>query len=287
MSNISLLLLVRQVLNLELRTAFPYVFSSTVVIVALALERCSLAEAHRLADDHQHSTRRAFVRCWSTRKTPHNRAHHLIDLSSRQICNHIFDDLAPPAHPFHQCSNNMSTMESIANCKRAFFSSSPAAKRAKRATENAPKQIHHGFVTVSAQSQRDARRTNDSLHKTIHLDPVTCVLLDTPFLQRLRGLSQLGTAFLGEFNDVVVRPFILHCVLSFLSHSHSLHSFSLQQLHSLTLRALAWRRRTGRETLQAPSGDSTRARMHSQRRALCQTGRLVARHWTRTLFSCV
>ncbi|GKY93885.1 hypothetical protein MPSEU_000355400 [Mayamaea pseudoterrestris] len=38
------------------------------------------------------------------------------------------------------------------------------------------------------------RRTNDEIHSSIELDPVTGALLDTPFMQRLRGLKQLGTA---------------------------------------------------------------------------------------------
>lgn len=87
-------------------------------------------------------------------------------------------------------------------CKRACFGSSPAAKRARTDIQGTPAAAaDHGFTTVSAQSQRDTRRTNDSLHKTIQLDPVTCVLLDTPYMQRLRGLGQLGTAFLGEYES--------------------------------------------------------------------------------------
>ncbi len=37
-------------------------------------------------------------------------------------------------------------------------------------------------------------RTNDDIHTSINLDPLTLAFLDTPQLQRLRGLNQLGVA---------------------------------------------------------------------------------------------
>jgi HD superfamily phosphohydrolase len=48
--------------------------------------------------------------------------------------------------------------------------------------------------TLRSLSIFDRRRTNDEIHSTIDLDPVTNILLDTPQLQRLRGLKQLGAA---------------------------------------------------------------------------------------------
>jgi deoxynucleoside triphosphate triphosphohydrolase SAMHD1 len=40
----------------------------------------------------------------------------------------------------------------------------------------------------------DLRRTNDEIHSSIPLNPVVTLFLDTPPMQRLRGLKQLGTA---------------------------------------------------------------------------------------------
>lgn len=40
----------------------------------------------------------------------------------------------------------------------------------------------------------DSRRVNCEIHSSIDLCPITCWLLDTPYLQRLRALKQLGTA---------------------------------------------------------------------------------------------
>lgn len=40
----------------------------------------------------------------------------------------------------------------------------------------------------------DKRRTNDEIHSTVKLGPVLTCILDTPPMQRLRGLKQLGTA---------------------------------------------------------------------------------------------
>lgn len=40
----------------------------------------------------------------------------------------------------------------------------------------------------------DKRRTNDEIHSSVQLGPVLTAILDTPPMQRLRGLSQLGTA---------------------------------------------------------------------------------------------
>ncbi|GKY93865.1 hypothetical protein MPSEU_000353400 [Mayamaea pseudoterrestris] len=76
--------------------------------------------------------------------------------------------------------------------KRTFISLLSPSRSSKRT-----KSSVHGFHTTAANCKR---RTNDCLHKTIHLDPVTCVLMDTPLMQRLRGLNQLGTAFL-VYND--------------------------------------------------------------------------------------
>jgi deoxynucleoside triphosphate triphosphohydrolase SAMHD1 len=39
-----------------------------------------------------------------------------------------------------------------------------------------------------------ARRTNDEIHSTIALCPVTCLIMDTPEFQRLKGIKQLGSA---------------------------------------------------------------------------------------------
>lgn len=41
---------------------------------------------------------------------------------------------------------------------------------------------------------RDNRRTNDEIHSSISLGPVVTCILDTPPMQRLRGLKQLGCA---------------------------------------------------------------------------------------------
>jgi HD domain len=38
------------------------------------------------------------------------------------------------------------------------------------------------------------RRTNDEIHSTIALCPVTCLIMDTPGFQRLKGIKQLGSA---------------------------------------------------------------------------------------------
>jgi deoxynucleoside triphosphate triphosphohydrolase SAMHD1 len=38
------------------------------------------------------------------------------------------------------------------------------------------------------------RRTNDEIHSTISLCPVTCLIMDTPEFQRLKGIKQLGSA---------------------------------------------------------------------------------------------
>mmetsp|Transcript_10890 Transcript_10890/g.20358 ORF Transcript_10890/g.20358 Transcript_10890/m.20358 type:complete len:688 (+) Transcript_10890:118-2181(+) len=39
-----------------------------------------------------------------------------------------------------------------------------------------------------------ALRTNDDVHKSIHLCPLTLAVIDTPHMQRLRGLKQLGVS---------------------------------------------------------------------------------------------
>ncbi|GMH87022.1 hypothetical protein TrVE_jg13486 [Triparma verrucosa] len=54
----------------------------------------------------------------------------------------------------------------------------------------------HGFSTTSLKSQSTSltTRTNDDVHLSISLDPLTQAFLDTPQMQRLRGLSQLGVA---------------------------------------------------------------------------------------------
>jgi HD superfamily phosphohydrolase len=73
----------------------------------------------------------------------------------------------------------------------------PQQRRSSRPVTNdaAPNETLHptAFQLRSLQAH-EFRRTNDEIHSTITLDPVTCVLMDTPPFQRLRGLKQLGTA---------------------------------------------------------------------------------------------
>ncbi|GMH80695.1 hypothetical protein TL16_g08657 [Triparma laevis f. inornata] len=54
----------------------------------------------------------------------------------------------------------------------------------------------HPFSTTSLKSESTSltTRTNDDVHLSISLDPLTQAFLDTPQMQRLRGLSQLGVA---------------------------------------------------------------------------------------------
>jgi hypothetical protein len=53
---------------------------------------------------------------------------------------------------------------------------------------------HQYQVRSLTSSYRDNRRTNDDIHSSISLGPVVTCLLDTPPMQRLRGLKQLGCA---------------------------------------------------------------------------------------------
>jgi len=56
---------------------------------------------------------------------------------------------------------------------------------------------HLGSSTIS--------RTNDDIHNTITLDPVTLALVDSPQFQRLRGLGQLGVASFVYINATHTR----------------------------------------------------------------------------------
>lgn len=66
-------------------------------------------------------------------------------------------------------------------------SSSPSASQQYPIGANPlpPRQLHHLTST---------RRTNDEIHSTISLCPVTCLIMDTPAFQRLKGIKQLGSA---------------------------------------------------------------------------------------------
>lgn len=62
------------------------------------------------------------------------------------------------------------------------------SKRFKTTGEEAP-----NFKLRNLSNDRP-RQTNDEIHSSIDLCPVTTAILDTPPMQRLRGLKQLGTA---------------------------------------------------------------------------------------------
>jgi HD superfamily phosphohydrolase len=55
-------------------------------------------------------------------------------------------------------------------------------------------QLRPQFITRAPIDEPGTIRTNDDIHKSIHLCPVTKTIIDTPQMQRLRGLKQLGTA---------------------------------------------------------------------------------------------
>jgi hypothetical protein len=81
----------------------------------------------------------------------------------------------------HRVIDKMKTMSLT---KRSLdLQISPSHKKAKSNQSFKLRQLNNSF-----------RRTNDEIHSTIDLDPVTCALLSTPPMQRLRGLKQLGTA---------------------------------------------------------------------------------------------
>ena len=61
-------------------------------------------------------------------------------------------------------------------------------------TKQQPRRQHNYQVRSLTALYRDNRRTNDEIHSSISLGPVVTCILDTPPMQRLRGLKQLGCA---------------------------------------------------------------------------------------------
>ena len=43
-------------------------------------------------------------------------------------------------------------------------------------------------------SKSKSLHTNDTIHKSIRLDPLSCEIVNTPHIQRLRKLKQLGSS---------------------------------------------------------------------------------------------
>ena len=68
------------------------------------------------------------------------------------------------------------------------------APKIKTAPSNAPPPHQPYQVRSLTALYRDSRRTNDEIHSSISFGPVMTCLIDTPPMQRLRGLKQLGCA---------------------------------------------------------------------------------------------
>jgi hypothetical protein len=92
--------------------------------------------------------------------------------------------LQEASHHHHQLPNS-SLSSTIATVTQ------PAQQQQQHSQQRLP---HTYKVRSLTALYRDNRRTNDEIHSSIVLGPVLTCILDTPPMQRLRGLKQLGPA---------------------------------------------------------------------------------------------
>ena len=65
--------------------------------------------------------------------------------------------------------------------------------------------VHHQFTTRGIKHEFLTTYTNDNVHGSIELCPLTKALIDTRHVQRLRELKQLGAADLTYINATHTR----------------------------------------------------------------------------------
>ena len=93
------------------------------------------------------------------------------------------------------CSNGGVGVEGEPEAKKSIKFEHDAAATLFKLTEAPPTPLPQKFKLREITScYCDKRRTNDEIHSSVHLGPVLTCILDTPPMQRLRGLKQLGTA---------------------------------------------------------------------------------------------
>lgn len=86
-------------------------------------------------------------------------------------------------------------------CDQQLAPMNDSGKRTFPSQDDGPSvKAARGGHRLRQLTAEETRRTNDEIHSTIELCPVTVALMDTPQFQRLRGIRQLGTSELVFMN---------------------------------------------------------------------------------------
>ena len=94
----------------------------------------------------------------------------------------------------HETSDSTTSLPSTAQALSSLASTIPETQQPLPQQRRRRQQQHNYQVRSLTALYRDNRRTNDEIHSTINLGPVVTCILDTPPMQRLRFLKQLGCA---------------------------------------------------------------------------------------------
>jgi hypothetical protein len=145
-------------------------------------------------NDHQdHGTDRHYHHPKQQLASP--KAKRILQLYDDEVDNNSKDTLDDVIDkPLSHSSQEEYSSNGIHDTKAGVCSNGHTSVTTTKQAQEHQQQQHTYQVRSLTALYRDNRRTNDEIHSSINLGPIITCIIDTPPMQRLRGLKQLGCA---------------------------------------------------------------------------------------------